>query len=135
MGFFLLHFYLNQSQINGYQGWDEILMITLISNKKLGGYKIMRNTVRTWLNCYVLIKIICTCNTSLLLLILKLCFFLYSSRHNMNWWTVRFYWTVVMFISVLLYKRILPEPKACIIFAWTYIDLGIWLEGIIQLFL
>ena len=28
-----------------YQGWDKILMITLISNKKLGGYKIMRNTV------------------------------------------------------------------------------------------
>ena len=33
------------SQINDYQGWDEILMITLISNKKLGIYKIMRNTV------------------------------------------------------------------------------------------
>ena len=29
----------------GYQGWDEILMITLISSKKLGVYKIMRNTV------------------------------------------------------------------------------------------
>ena len=29
----------------GYQGWDEILMITLISSKKLRGYKIMRNTV------------------------------------------------------------------------------------------
>ena len=28
-----------------YQGWDEILMITLISRKKLGVYKIMRNTV------------------------------------------------------------------------------------------
>jgi hypothetical protein len=26
-------------------GWDEILMIILISSKKLGGYKIMRNTV------------------------------------------------------------------------------------------
>ena len=28
-----------------YQGFYEILMITLISRKKLGGYKIMRNTV------------------------------------------------------------------------------------------
>ena len=26
-------------------GWDKILMITLILSKKLGGYKIMRNTV------------------------------------------------------------------------------------------
>ena len=32
-----------------YQGWDEILVITLISSEKLGGYNIMRNTV-TWLN-------------------------------------------------------------------------------------
>ena len=47
--FFLLHSYLNKSQINGYQGWDEILMITLISSKNLGGYKIMRNTV-IWVN-------------------------------------------------------------------------------------
>jgi hypothetical protein len=39
----LLHSYLNSSQINGYQGWDEILMITLISSKKIGVYKI--NTV------------------------------------------------------------------------------------------
>ena len=29
----------------GYQGWDKILMITLISSKKLGGYKIMSHTV------------------------------------------------------------------------------------------
>ena len=29
----------------GYQGWDEILMITLIFSKKLWVYKIMRNTV------------------------------------------------------------------------------------------
>jgi hypothetical protein len=28
-------------------GWDEILMIILISSKKLGGYKIMRNSVHT----------------------------------------------------------------------------------------
>jgi hypothetical protein len=28
-----------------YQGWDKILMITLISSKKLGVYEIMRNTV------------------------------------------------------------------------------------------
>ena len=28
-----------------YQGWDKILMITLISGKKIGVYKIMRNTV------------------------------------------------------------------------------------------
>ena len=52
----LLHSYLNQSQINGYQGWDEILMITLISNKKLGGYKIMRNTVDINLKSWFLIK-------------------------------------------------------------------------------
>ena len=31
--------------INGYQGRDEILMITLIFSKKLGVYKIMRSTV------------------------------------------------------------------------------------------
>ena len=43
--FFLLHSYLNKSQINGYQEWDEILMITLISSEKLGVYKLMRNTV------------------------------------------------------------------------------------------
>jgi hypothetical protein len=43
--FFFAHSYLKLSQINGYQGWDEILMIILISSKKLGGYKIMRNTV------------------------------------------------------------------------------------------
>ena len=43
--FFLLQSYLNKSQINGYQGWDEILMITLISSKNIGVYKIMRNTV------------------------------------------------------------------------------------------
>ena len=43
--FFLRHPYSNQSQFMGYQGWDEILMITLIFSKKLGGYKIMRNTV------------------------------------------------------------------------------------------
>ena len=29
----------------GYQGWDKILMVTLISSKKLGGYKIVRHTV------------------------------------------------------------------------------------------
>ena len=28
----------------GYQEWDEILMITLISSKNIGVYKIMRNT-------------------------------------------------------------------------------------------
>ena len=28
-----------------YQGWENFLMIALISIKKLGGYKIMRNTV------------------------------------------------------------------------------------------
>ena len=28
-----------------YQGWDEILMIALISRKIMGGYKIMRYTV------------------------------------------------------------------------------------------
>ena len=33
---FLLHPYSNQSQFIEYQGWDEILMITLISSKKLG---------------------------------------------------------------------------------------------------
>ena len=43
--FFLLHSYLYKSQINGYQGCDQILMSTLISNKKLGVYKNMRNTV------------------------------------------------------------------------------------------
>ena len=43
--FFLLHSYSNSSQINGYQGFFEILMITLISSKNLGVYKIMRNTV------------------------------------------------------------------------------------------
>ena len=41
----MLHSYSNSSQINGYQAWDEILMITLISSKKIGVYKIMRNTV------------------------------------------------------------------------------------------
>ena len=40
---FLLHSYSSQSQFMGYQGWDKIFMITLISSKKLGGYKIMRN--------------------------------------------------------------------------------------------
>ena len=29
----------------GYQGFFEILMITLISSKNLGGYKIMKHTV------------------------------------------------------------------------------------------
>ena len=43
--FFLLHLYSNQSQVMGYRGWDEILMISLISSRKLGVYKIMRNTV------------------------------------------------------------------------------------------
>ena len=33
------------AQFMGYQGWDKILMITLISSKKLGVYEIMRNTV------------------------------------------------------------------------------------------
>ena len=33
-----------------YQGWDEILMILLISSKKLGVYKIMRDTVRQLTN-------------------------------------------------------------------------------------
>ena len=47
----LLHSYSNSSQINGYQGWDEILMITLISSKNIGVYKIMRNTV-TLANSY-----------------------------------------------------------------------------------
>ena len=37
--------FLNKLVINGYQGWDEILMITPISSKKLEVYKIMRNTV------------------------------------------------------------------------------------------
>ena len=32
--FFLLHFYENPSKVLGYQGWDKILMITLISSKK-----------------------------------------------------------------------------------------------------
>ena len=43
--FILLHSYLNKSQINGYQGFFEILMITLISSKNLEGYKIMKHTV------------------------------------------------------------------------------------------
>ena len=48
----LLHNYSNQSQFMGYQGWDKILMITLISNKKLGGYKIMKITVHRFaLHC------------------------------------------------------------------------------------
>ena len=34
-----------KSQINEYKGLFEILMITLISSKKQGGYKIMSNTV------------------------------------------------------------------------------------------
>ena len=42
---FLLHPYSNQSQFMGYQGWDKILMITLVSSKKLEVYKIIRNTV------------------------------------------------------------------------------------------
>ena len=46
--FFLLHPFSNQSQFMGYQGWVEILMITLISSKKLEEYKIMRHTVRTF---------------------------------------------------------------------------------------
>ena len=29
----------------GYQGWVKMLVITMISNKKVGVYKIMRNTV------------------------------------------------------------------------------------------
>ena len=41
----LLLSYSNKSQINGYQGFFKILMITLISSKKLGVYEIMRNTV------------------------------------------------------------------------------------------
>jgi hypothetical protein len=45
LNFFCFVFILNSSQINGYQGWEEILMITLISSKKIGVYKIMRNTV------------------------------------------------------------------------------------------
>ena len=32
--FCLLHPYENQSKVLGYQGWDEILMITLISSQK-----------------------------------------------------------------------------------------------------
>ena len=43
----LLYSYPNKSQINGYQGQDEILMITLFSSKKLGVYKITRNIVCT----------------------------------------------------------------------------------------
>jgi hypothetical protein len=41
--FFLLYPYSNQLQLLGFRGWDKILMITLISSKKLGGYKIMKN--------------------------------------------------------------------------------------------
>ena len=38
-----------------YQGFFDILMITLISSKNLGGYRIMRNTVHTCtLSCYIL---------------------------------------------------------------------------------
>ena len=33
------------AQLMGYQGWDEILMISLISSRRVGGYKIMKNTV------------------------------------------------------------------------------------------
>jgi hypothetical protein len=43
----LLHPYSNQSQFMGYQGWDEILMIALISRKIRGVNRIMRNTVRS----------------------------------------------------------------------------------------
>ena len=42
---FLLHSYSNWSQFMGFQGFFELLMITLISSKKLGGYKIMSHTV------------------------------------------------------------------------------------------
>ena len=38
----MLHSYLNQSQING---WDTIFMITMISRKIRGGYRIMKHTV------------------------------------------------------------------------------------------
>jgi hypothetical protein len=32
--YFLVHPHENQSKVLGYQGWDEILMITLVSSKK-----------------------------------------------------------------------------------------------------
>ena len=41
--FCLPYSYLNKSQINVYQGWDQILMITLISSRNLGVYKIITN--------------------------------------------------------------------------------------------
>jgi hypothetical protein len=35
----------------GYQGWDEILMIALISRKIRGVYRIMRHTVQNFSFC------------------------------------------------------------------------------------
>ena len=58
--FFLLHSYLNQSQFKWSQGWDEILMITLISSKKIGVYKIMRNTVINHLVIQHVVQNLCT---------------------------------------------------------------------------
>jgi hypothetical protein len=52
---FFASFLFELIKINGYQGWDEILMITLISSKKLGGYKDMRNTVSGFLTSPVLV--------------------------------------------------------------------------------
>ena len=43
--FFLLYPYSNLSLFMWFQGWDEILMITLISSKKLGVYRNMNITV------------------------------------------------------------------------------------------
>ena len=37
----------------GYEGFFEILMITLISSKKLGGYEIMSHTVAWPLNIFI----------------------------------------------------------------------------------
>ena len=48
----LLHPCSNQSQFMWYQGWDEILMITLISSKKLGVCNNMRNTVPNF-RCHI----------------------------------------------------------------------------------
>ena len=41
----ILIFFSNQSQFMGYQGWDKVFMISIISRKIRGGYRIMNNTV------------------------------------------------------------------------------------------
>ena len=93
-----------------YQGWDEILLITLISNKKLGVYKIMRNTVECGL---------CNLSQNSILDVLQYFFpfylvFIYHQRQNRKY-------NIVFYIKSIFTDFMRQALVSCILVFTIYV--------------